>query len=83
MIIDEVDKRLIEVPYQRLSPEALQGILEEYSTRGGYESEIPLHDRLAVLRQKLEKGMIKIVFDPVEENINVVSVTNSTTKTNV
>ncbi|MBQ7529526.1 YheU family protein [bacterium] len=79
-IDDEIDKRLIEVPYKRLSPEALQGILEEYSTRGGYESEIPLHDRLAVLHQKLEKGLIKIVFDPVEESINVIP---ATTKTNI
>lgn len=71
-ISEDADKRLIEIPYRKLSTEALQGILEEYATRGGYESDIPLNDRLAVLRHKLEKNLIKIVFDPVEESINLI-----------
>ncbi|NMA29206.1 MAG: YheU family protein, partial [Burkholderiales bacterium] len=43
--MSEIDARLIEIPSEQLSSEALQGILEEYCTRGGYDSEVPVADR--------------------------------------
>ena len=67
---EEIDSRLIEVPYERLSDEALQGVLEEYATRGGYEC--PMQKRVDILKKKLADHQLAIMFDPVEEEINIV-----------
>ncbi|MGM9998147.1 MAG: YheU family protein [Candidatus Bruticola sp.] len=69
---ENIDSRLIEVPYQRLSEEALQGVLEEYATRGGYECSIPLQKKIDILKHRLAKGELVIVFDPAEEGINII-----------
>lgn len=71
---DNVDERLLEIPYERLSPEALQGVLEEYATRGGYECTLSLKKRIQILREKLAQKRLKILFDPVEQSINIVKV---------
>lgn len=63
----------IEIPYRELSPEALHGILEEYATRGGFDSELPLSDRIAVLRSKLDSGQARIIYDPEEGTTNLVT----------
>jgi uncharacterized protein YheU (UPF0270 family) len=70
--LSEIDARLIEIPSQQLSPEALQGVLEEYCTRGGFESEIPLDSRIAEIRRRLAAGKARLVFDPEEGMVNVV-----------
>ncbi len=69
---EEIDGRLIEVPYERLSIEALQGVLEEYATRGGYECSIPLQKRVDILKKKLANKQLAIMFDPIEEEINII-----------
>lgn len=68
---DNIDARLIEIPYQKLSEEALYGVLEEYATRGGYECDMPLQKRIEILKRKLVKREIRIMFDPEEETVNV------------
>ncbi|MBQ7502677.1 YheU family protein [bacterium] len=72
MKADNIDERLIDIPYKQLSSEALEGVLEEYATRGGYECDMPLEKRIGVLKKKLETGELKIVFDPEEETVNIV-----------
>ncbi|MGM9992284.1 MAG: YheU family protein [Candidatus Bruticola sp.] len=67
-----IDERLIEVPYQRLSERALQGVLEEYATRGGYECNMSLQKRTDILKRRLAKGELAIVFDPAEESVNII-----------
>lgn len=63
---------LVEIPYQELSPEALRGILEEYATRGGFESDIDSIDhRVDQLVARLRKGQLKIVFDPASGATNL------------
>lgn len=60
-------KRL-EVPYQQLSKEALQGAIEEFVLREGAESghsETSLTENVARVRALLEAGKAKIVFDPL------------------
>lgn len=70
--MSEIDARLIEIPPEQLSPEALQGALEEYCTRGGYDSEVPVADRIAEARRRLRSGRARLVFDPEEETLNLV-----------
>ena len=63
---------MMDIPYEQLSEEALNGILEEFVTRGGYESDIPIASRIATLKERLKKGKAKIVFDPEEGAANLV-----------
>jgi len=72
MKAESIDERLIEIPYQQLSPEALNGILEEYATRGGYECDMPLERRIEILKKRLKAKELKIVFDPKDEAVNIV-----------
>lgn len=66
------DEGLIEIPHTQLSAEALQGVLEEYCTRGGYDSEVPLAARIAEIRRRLDAGRARIVYDPDAGLVNVV-----------
>ena len=65
------DDNVIEVPIERLSAEALNGILEEYCTRGGYELDMPLESRKKSVMRQLRQGDLKIYFDTVEGSVNI------------
>lgn len=55
------------IPYQQLSAEALQGLLEEFITREGTdygEQEVELDTKVAQLRQALAQREVVVVFDP-------------------
>lgn len=65
----------IEVPYQELSPDALRGLVEEFVTRDGTDyglHERNLEDRVRDVLRQLERGEVKIVFDPDSESVNLV-----------
>lgn len=64
---------MMEIPYTELSPEALRGVLEEYATRGGFESDVSLESRIEQILVSLKQGKSKIVFDPDEGSTNLVS----------
>lgn len=64
---------MIEIPFNQLSPEALQGVLEEYATRGGFESDITMESRVAEITHKLKIGKAKIAFDPDHGTTNIVA----------
>lgn len=67
------DEELIEIPYDQLSEDALRGVLEEYATRGGYESDMSLDGRVKELEQRLKAGKAKIMFSPKEGTTNLVT----------
>lgn len=54
------------IPYEQLSPEALQGLIEDFVTRDGTDNgdETPLSVRIERVRSALEKKDAVIVFDP-------------------
>ena len=59
------------IPYQKLSPEALREIIEEFVTRSGTE----LTDGEVMIEQverRLEKGKIVITYDPEAGTCNIV-----------
>jgi len=59
------------VPYQRLSPEALRGVIEEFVTRDGTEfSDVAV--KVEQVRRQLEQGTAVIVYDPNTRTCNVV-----------
>jgi uncharacterized protein YheU (UPF0270 family) len=49
----------IKIPYDQLSPEALQGVVEEFVTRDGTdygEVEVPLETKIAQVMNQLKSG---------------------------
>lgn len=66
----------LEIPWQKLSPEALQGLLEELVTRDGTdygEFEFSTEQKVEHLRTALEKNRATIAFSPETESWSIVS----------
>ena len=64
----------VKIPYDRLSPEALEGVVEEFVTRDGTdygEKEVPVETRMAQVLSQLKSGKAVIVFDPESETCNI------------
>jgi len=64
------------IPYQELSPEALQGVIQEFVTRDGTdygESEVPLDTKINQILNQMHAGKVVIVFDQKTETCNIVS----------
>ncbi len=64
------------IPYKKLSPEALRGLIEELVTREGTDSgytQKSLDENVEMVKRQLEKKEAFIVFDEVTETANIVS----------
>jgi uncharacterized protein YheU (UPF0270 family) len=67
---------IVEIPASRLSPEALDGLIEEFVTRDGTDygpHEHTLEEKKAALARQLERGEVVIVFDAASETCNIVA----------
>ncbi len=60
------------VPYQRLSPDALAAVIEEYVSRDGTE-HTDAELKAKQVRQALEAGELVLVFDAEAESCNLLS----------
>lgn len=66
---------LIVIPHQRLSLEALTGLIQEFVTRDGTDSGYTrgsLEERVAMVRRQLDSGQAVIVFDDRSKTCNIV-----------
>jgi uncharacterized protein len=66
----------LEIPWQKLSPDAFQGMLEELATRDGTdygEREVSLEEKISQLRKALETKRAAIVFSPDTESWSVIA----------
>jgi uncharacterized protein YheU (UPF0270 family) len=64
------------VPWDKLSPEALQSVMEEYVTREGTEYgevEVSLADKVRDVRRQLERGDVVVVFDLALQTANLLT----------
>lgn len=64
----------LKIPYDQLSPEALQGVIEEFVTRDGTdygEREISLETKVCQVLSQLKSGKAIIVFDQKTETCTV------------
>ena len=59
------------VPYQRLSPEALRGVIEEFVTRDGTEMT-DADAKIVQVRRQLEQGDVVITYDLKTKTCNIV-----------
>ena len=62
------------IPAEKLSPEALQGVVEEFISRCGTDYgavEASPETNFKQVKYKLEKGMAVLVFDDDSETTNI------------
>jgi len=62
------------IPVDKLSPEALQGVIEEFISRDGTdygETEVPMETKFRYVKDKLETGSAVLVFDDETETTNI------------
>ena len=63
------------IPYQRLSEDALQRLLEEYVLREGTEygtKEFSLEEKVLHVRRQLEQGQAVLIYSQVHETVDIV-----------
>ncbi len=64
------------IPHDDLSPEALQGLLEEYVSREGTDyghASFSMAQKVSAVRRQLDTGLAVIVFDPTTQSCNIVA----------
>jgi hypothetical protein len=62
------------IPVNKLSPEALQGVINEFISRDGTdygEMEIPPETIFSHVKQKLETGSAVLIYDDPTETTNI------------
>lgn len=67
----------VEVPINRVPADSLAGLLEEYASRDGTdygERETPLEQRVAQLRNRLEAGELRLLYDAASEQWDILPV---------
>ncbi|MBX3274919.1 MAG: YheU family protein [Sandaracinaceae bacterium] len=65
----------VVVPLERLSEAALLGLIDDFVLREGTDyghDDIPLERKRADVRRQLERGEVRIVFDPRTETCTLV-----------
>jgi hypothetical protein len=67
---------VIKIPINRLSPETLERVLEEFVTKAGTDygkTEVPLETKIRQNKCQLEAGLAILVFDEKTETCNIFS----------
>ena len=67
----------MKIPPDSLSPEALQGVLEEFALREGTEygmRDYTLEEKVAQLREQLRRNKIEIIFDEESRSVTLQTV---------
>lgn len=67
---------MLIIPYQQLSADALQGLLEEVASRDGTdygEVELSLDTKIEQLMHNLKSGKVLISFDHETESCQIIS----------
>jgi hypothetical protein len=62
------------IPVDRLSPEALRGVIEEFISREGTdygEKEVSPETNFNRVKHRLEKGLAVLIFDDETETTNI------------
>ena len=71
-------ERVVEVPWQQLSEEALAGVVEEFITREGTDygvEEFSLAQKVTQVMAQIRRGDVLMMFDRDTERCQLVSKT--------
>ncbi len=75
MMNEEEKKPSVMVPLDKLSEDALTGLINEFILREGTDygqREYSLDEKHAQIHKQLASGQIVIVFDPNEESVSII-----------
>lgn len=64
----------VEVPFSRLSSETLDALIEAFILREGTDygaREVSHEAKCAQVRQAVQRGEVRVVFDPDSQSINL------------
>ena len=64
------------IPYEKLSREALQGLIEEFVTRDGTDSgytKKSIEENVEMVMKQLQRGEAFIVYDEATQTANIAS----------
>lgn len=67
---------VIEIPYQALSPDTLQSIIEEFASRDGTDygiTEFSLKDKVNQVDDLLKQGALILLFDPISQSCQIIN----------
>ena len=70
-----VHEQEVEVPYNRLDPETLRNVIQEFVTRDGADwGEVggTLEEKIDLVMQQLRNRKIKVVFEMKSQTANIV-----------
>ena len=62
------------IPVNKLSPEALHGVINEFISRDGTdygEIEVPTETKFRQVKYKLENGLATLIFDDETDTTNI------------
>lgn len=66
----------IRIPWESLSDEALQGVLEEFVSREGTEygaSDVPLETKCLEVKKQLQKGEAYITWNEEDQSCSIIA----------
>lgn len=66
---------IVVVPYDRVSPEALESLIEEFVTRDGTdygETDVPLQRKIDQVMRQLTSGRVVILYDESTQTCTIV-----------
>jgi len=72
--MEQVQMSVHKIPVNSLSPEALQGVIEEFISRAGTdygEIEASQETKFRQVKYKLENGLAVLIFDDETETTNI------------
>jgi len=64
------------IPYEQLSSDALQGLIEEFITREGTDygiEEVSLSTKVEQIKHQLKRREVVVVFDLASESVSILS----------
>ena len=73
---DEQNEEGVDVPYDRIDPETLRKMIQEFVSRDGADWDDPgcsLDDKVAQVLRQLRTKQIKVVVDLTSQTANLVS----------
>jgi uncharacterized protein YheU (UPF0270 family) len=73
---------MLIIPYEQLSPDALQGLIEEFVTRPGTDTgytKATIDQNVEMVKKQLRRGEAVITFDEKSQTANIINV-NDTNK---
>ncbi len=62
------------IPVNKISPEALQGVINEFISRDGTdygEMEVSWETKFRQVKDKLESGLVVLIYDDETETTNI------------